>query len=79
MHEFMTSMTPDVGPIEKNPYQFEIVNGKIVTDADQKKGKETTTEAEQKKTKETATEAEQKKTKETATEAEEKKAKETDE
>lgn len=33
MRELMTSMSPAVGPLEPNPYSFNIVNGKIVPDA----------------------------------------------
>jgi len=35
MRELMTAMTPSVGPTEPNPYDFEIVHGRILTRGEQ--------------------------------------------
>lgn len=36
MRELLTSMSPSVQPLDVNPYDFDIVQGKIVTEAEQK-------------------------------------------
>lgn len=40
MRELMTSMSPSVQPIDVNPYDFTIVRGEIVTEAETKAAKE---------------------------------------